>query len=66
MKQYNKGIENPCVNCKNCNCGLRIGHAFEFYELIDDNKEKKEKNEDVEEEEEEEGEEGEKEEEEGK
>lgn len=27
-----KGI--ICKECERCNCGLRIGHAFEFYELI--------------------------------
>ena len=29
-----QGNENPCKECENCKCGLRIGHALEFYELI--------------------------------
>jgi len=28
------GNENPCKECQNCRCGLRVGHALEFYELI--------------------------------
>ena len=31
-----QGIENPCKDCQNCKCGLRVGHALEFYELINE------------------------------
>ena len=31
-----QGIENPCKICNNCKWGLRIGHALEFYELINE------------------------------
>ncbi len=30
------GEENPCQECEKCNSGLRIGHALEFYELINE------------------------------
>ena len=29
-------IEDPCFQCDKCNAGLRIGHALELYELIND------------------------------
>ena len=28
------GENNPCIHCIRCNCGLRVGHALSFYELI--------------------------------
>ena len=28
------GENNPCIQCIKCNCGLRVGHALSFYELI--------------------------------
>ena len=31
-----EGQQNPCNECEKCNSGLRIGHALEFYELIND------------------------------
>ena len=31
-----QGIQNPCKDCDKCKCGLRIGHALEFYELINE------------------------------
>ena len=31
-----QGIENPCPQCDNCKWGLRIGHALEFFELINE------------------------------
>ena len=30
------GDENPCLKCDKCNPGLIIGHAMEFYELINE------------------------------
>ena len=36
MEALNSGIENPCKDCNNCKWGLRIGHALEFYELINE------------------------------
>ena len=35
-KSKKKGIENPCPECDNCKWGLRIGHALEFFELINE------------------------------
>jgi hypothetical protein len=29
-------IPNPCKDCDKCKCGLRIEHALEFYELINE------------------------------
>ena len=31
-----EGTQNPCKECNNCKYGLRIGHALEFYELINE------------------------------
>lgn len=30
------GGKKICKECNKCNCGLRIGHAFEFYELMEE------------------------------
>ena len=35
-KKKEEGLEDPCPECDNCNGGLRIGHALEFYEFIND------------------------------
>ena len=35
-KNIENWIEDPCNKCDKCNCGLRIGHALEFYELINE------------------------------
>jgi len=35
-KSKKQGIENPCPQCDNCKWGLRIGHALEFFELINE------------------------------
>ena len=39
-----QGIQNPCRDCNNCNYGLRVGHALEFFELINEDKNEKEDN----------------------
>ena len=31
-----EGNQNPCKDCNDCKFGLRIGHALEFYELINE------------------------------
>ena len=35
-KSKKQGVENPCPQCDNCKWGLRIGHALEFFELINE------------------------------
>ena len=32
----NEGEINCCEKCSKCNCGLRIGHSLEFYELLEE------------------------------
>ena len=34
IEKYIKGYPDPCLECNYCNCGIRIGQALEFYELI--------------------------------
>ena len=36
IKSKKQGIENPCSQCDNCKWGIRIGHALEFFELINE------------------------------
>ena len=31
-----EGEVNCCEKCSKCNCGLRIGHSLEFYELLEE------------------------------
>ena len=35
-KNKKEGIKNPCQECDNCKWGLRIGHALEFFEIINE------------------------------
>jgi hypothetical protein len=36
QNKITEGQENPCQDCEKCKSGLRIGHALEVYELINE------------------------------